>query len=67
QMQLLGNELNAPILKRVQKAVDHVATAKKFNYVIDETSTLFFKGGTDLTNEVLVELLKLDATEAPKK
>ncbi len=67
QIQMLGNELNAPILKRVQKAVDHIATAKKINYVIDETSTLYFKGGTDLTAEVLVELLKLDAIEAPKK
>jgi len=64
----LGEELNAPILKRVQKAVDLVADRKKINYVIDETATLYFKGGTDLTSEVMMELLKLDAAEtAPKK
>lgn len=68
QIRSLGEELNAPILKRVQKAVDLVADRKKINYVIDETATLYFKGGTDLTSEVMVELLKLDAAEtAPKK
>ena len=68
QIRSLGEELNAPILKRVQKSVDLVADRKKINYVIDETATLYFKGGTDLTSEVMVELLKLDAAEtAPKK
>lgn len=66
QMQTLSTELNAPILKRVQKAVDIVAERKKVNYVIDETVTLYFKGGVDLTSEVLVELLKLDAEETKK-
>jgi len=67
QMQNLSTELNAPILKRVQRAVDVVADRKKFNYVIDESVTLFHKGGTDITSEVLVELLKLDAEETKKK
>jgi outer membrane protein len=66
-MQKMAGELNDPILKRVQKAVDKVATAKKINYVIDESTTLYFKGGMDITSEVMVELLKLDAIEAPKK
>lgn len=66
QMQNLSSELNAPILKRVQKAVDVVAERKKFNYVIDESVTLFHKGGTDITNEVLTELLRLDAEETKK-
>jgi outer membrane protein len=66
-MQKMGNELNEPILKRVQKAVERVAAAKKINYVIDESTTLYFKGGQDVTSEVMVELLKLDAIEAPKK
>jgi outer membrane protein len=66
QMQNLSGELNAPILKRVQKAVDIVAERKKFNYVIDESVTLFFKGGTDITSEVLVELLRLDKEETKK-
>ncbi len=66
-MQKMAGELNDPILKRIQKAVEKVAAAKKINYVIDETTTLYFKGGQDVTNEVMVELLKLDAIEAPKK
>ena len=66
-LQKMGNELNEPILKRIQKAVDHVATAKKINYVIDESTTLYFKGGHDITGEVMAELLKLDAIEAPTK
>jgi outer membrane protein len=66
EMQFYSQELNKPILERVQKAVDIVADRKKLNYVIDETVTLYFKGGTDLTQEVLVELLRLDA-ESMKK
>lgn len=66
QMQNLSSELNAPILKRVQKAVDIVADRKKFNYVIDESVTLFHKGGTDITSEVLIELLRLDVEETKK-
>ncbi len=60
QITNLSNELNAPILKRVQKAVEIVSDRKKVNYVIDETVTLYFKGGMDLTNEVMTELLRLD-------
>lgn len=66
QMQNLSSELNAPILKRVQKSVDIVAERKKFNYVIDESVTLFHKGGTDITNEVLIELLRIDSEETKK-
>lgn len=66
EMQVYSQELNRPILERVQKAVDIVAERKKLNYVIDESTTLYFKGGTDLTQEVMVELLRLDA-EAIKK
>lgn len=63
QMSLLSNELNAPILKRMQKAVDIVAERKKVNYVIDESQALYVKGGIDLTAEVRVELLALDKAE----
>lgn len=66
EMQFYSQELNKPILDRVQKAVDIVADRRKLNYVIDESVTLYFKGGTDITQEVLVELLRLDA-EATKK
>ena len=43
-----------------------VSDRKKLNYVIDESVTLYFKGGMDVTAEVIVEVLKLDA-EAMKK
>ena len=32
----------------------------KINYVIDESVTLYFAGGTDITNQVITELLKMD-------
>lgn len=63
QMSLLSNELNAPILKRMQKSVDIVAERKKLNYIIDESQAIYSKGGTDLTSEVMVELLRLDREE----
>ncbi len=61
EMQIYSQELNKPILDRVQKSVELVAERKKLNYVIDESVTLYFKGGTDITQEVLVELLRMDA------
>lgn len=66
EMQAVSQELNKPILERVQKAVEVVSDRKKLSYVIDESVTLYFKGGMDITSEVLVELLKMDA-EATKK
>ena len=56
----LSNELNAPIVKRLQDAVDIVAERKKLNYVVDASSTLYSKGGTDITNEVITEVLRLE-------
>jgi outer membrane protein len=66
EMQIYSQELNKPILERVQKAVEIVSDRKKLNYVLDETVTLYFKGGMDITGEVLVELLKLDAEASNK-
>ena len=60
QMQIYGQELNKPILELVQTAVNNVAESKKLSYVLDETVTLYFKGGIDITNEVMTELLKLE-------
>lgn len=60
EMQAYSNELNEPILKRVQEAVQIVADRKKLNYVIDESVTLYFAGGTDITAEVIVELMRLE-------
>jgi len=65
EMQAVSQELNKPILERVQNAVEIVSDRKKLSYVIDESSTLYFKGGMDITAEVITELLRLDA-EASK-
>ncbi|WP_294672432.1 OmpH family outer membrane protein [uncultured Fluviicola sp.] len=65
QLQTMTQEMNLVILDRVKKAVAIVANAKKYNYIIDESTTLFSAGGIDVTNEVIVELLKLEA-EAKK-
>lgn len=60
EMQAYSNELNEPILKRVQEAVQIVADRRKLNYVIDESVTLYFAGGTDITSEVIIELMRLE-------
>lgn len=58
---IMSEELNKPILDRVEKAIEIVADRKKLNYVIDVSATLYSKGGIDITNEVIIELLLLDA------
>ena len=60
-LQILSEELNKPILDRVQKSIDIVAERKKLNYVLDVSATMYSKGGIDITSEVIVELLLLDA------
>lgn len=59
QLQYLTQELNAKTIDKVKKAVNIIATKKGINYVIDGDAALF-AGGMDITNEVIVELLKLD-------
>ncbi len=66
ELQMYSQELNKPILERVEKAIGIVADLKKLSYVIDESTTLYRKGGMDITKEVMVELLRLDA-ESMKK
>jgi outer membrane protein len=67
ELQIRAQELNQPIFERVKQAVDIVADRKKLNYVIDGSNMLYTKGGMDITSEVVVELLKLDATAINKK
>jgi outer membrane protein len=59
-LQIMSEELNKPILERVQKSIDIVAERKKLNYVLDVSATMYSKGGIDITSEVIVELLLLD-------
>lgn len=65
-LQAYNEELNKPILDRIQKAIEIVADRKKLSYVIDQTATLYFKGGIDCTAEAIIEVVKLD-NEAIKK
>ena len=67
ELQVRAQELNQPIFDRVKQAVDIVADRKKLNYVIDASNMLYSKGGMDITGEVVVELLKLDASAINKK
>jgi outer membrane protein len=67
ELQIRAQELNQPIFERVKQAVDIVADRKKLNYVIDGSNMLYTKGGIDITAEVIVELLKLDAAALNKK
>jgi outer membrane protein len=67
ELQIRAQELNQPIFDRVKQAVDIVADRKKLNYVIDASNLLYSKGGTDITSEVIIELLKLDAAAINKK
>lgn len=66
RIQKRNNELNAPILKTLQTAVENVSDRKKLNYVLDESQLLYSKGGTDITAEVIEEALKLDAANIKK-
>lgn len=66
-LQIYNEELNKPILDRIQKAIEIIADRKKLNYVIDESATLYFKTGIDCTAEVMVELLRLDAEAIKNK
>ncbi len=66
KMSIMSNDLNAPILARMQKAVDIVAVRLKLNYIIDESQAIYFKGGMDVTNEVMTELLRIDKEETKK-
>lgn len=62
EMQAYSNELNGPILKMIQDAVQVVSDRKKLDYVLD-VSVALVANGEDITNEVAVELLKMDSAE----
>lgn len=63
QIQILSQELNAPILEKVQNAVAKVSKKEKIEYVIDESS-LLYNNGRDLTNLVIKEVLSMEAAES---
>lgn len=60
ELQAFGEELNVPILDRIQKAIAIISERQKLSMVIDKTSTLYFAPDMDITNVVAVELLRLE-------
>ncbi|MDC3252960.1 OmpH family outer membrane protein [Crocinitomicaceae bacterium] len=56
----ISNELQEPLFQRVKDAIRLVSEKMKLAYVLDETNTLYFGGGTDITADVITELLKLE-------
>src|SRR5690554_457737 len=69
QIQILSQELNAPILEMVQSAVAKICKQEKISYVIDESS-LLYSGGRDITDLIVKEVLVMEkaaAAAAPKE
>ncbi len=59
-IQKMSMALNEKTYSLVKEAVKTIATKKGFQYVIDQEATLF-SGGTDITSEVVAEVLRLDS------
>lgn len=60
ELQAFGEELNVPILDRIQKAIAIISERQKLSMVIDKTSTLYFAPDMDITSIVVIELLRLE-------
>ena len=59
-IQQMSMALNEKTYSLVKDAVKTIANKKGFQYVIDQEVTLF-SGGTDITSEVVAEVLRLDS------
>ncbi|MGV3611427.1 MAG: OmpH family outer membrane protein [Fluviicola sp.] len=58
-IQKMSMALNENTYKIVKEAVKTIANKKGLQYVIDQETALF-AGGTDITSEVILEVLRLD-------
>ncbi len=58
-IQNMNVTMNDRTYKLLQEATKNVANKKGFQYVIDEGTTLY-AGGTNITNDVITELIRLD-------
>lgn len=67
EMQTYSQELNKPILEKVEKAVKTVSERKGYDYVFD-VSMVMIANGPDITKEVIAEITKLEtgAATTPK-
>lgn len=59
-IEILTTRFYAPIEDNVKKAVAIVAKKHNLNYVLETTSLLYSEGGFDITEEVKIELIKLE-------
>ena len=69
ELQIVSESLQLPLYQRIQEAVKIVAQRKKLNYVLNNQEfgmILYADGITDITNEVITELLILDAAAMKK-
>ena len=62
EIDMYAEELRAPVIEILNKALDIVAERNQYYYVMDISSLMVAKG-PDITQEVIAEVLKLD-TEA---
>jgi outer membrane protein len=60
ELQAYGEELNIPILDKVQKAIAIIAERQKISMVVDKSTTLYHDKTMDITSIVAVELLRLE-------
>lgn len=62
-LQIYSQEMNKKVTDRITGAVATVSKAKGLSYVLDENSLLFNSGGTDITAEVVKEVMRLEALD----
>ncbi len=60
ELQVYSQELNSPILNKVETAVKTVSDRNKYDYVFD-VSTLMIHNGPDITADVITEIMKLES------
>ena len=65
-LSIVNSKLYQPIEDNLKKAIKNIADKHNLNYVFEENSLVYVNGGLDLTEEVKVELLKLETARVAK-
>jgi len=60
ELQVVRAELEAPIIEMIREATEIVAKSEKIDYIMDVNNALYVNEANDVTDKVLVELLKLE-------
>ena len=66
EIQAYRAELETPITEMIREAVNVVAKRDKYDYIMDVNSAVFVNPDKDITDAVMVELLKLEKEEMAK-